>query len=190
MGITDFRIETSWHNWAVVAALMAVLLVCVQVGTVESLASSPPASSAPLPAEDQWALAEQRGEIYADCARCARQLLHGWIDLKRDPETHLYTRDRQWDYHNEAADHYSSLVFIAHYIEPSLLENDGTLHQTLINSIRICATPSGIPASYNFKTKELGQPDANRITEWLRDGLIRISGVLGRTMTGTGKWFG
>lgn len=142
--------------------------------------AGPATQSAPALPADPWAVAEQRAGIYADCGQNAQQLLNGWIELKRDPETHLYSRDRQWDYHNEAADHYSSLVFIAQYVEPALLEGKGTLHQTLANSIRICTTPSGLPGPYDFKTKTLGEPNVNRLTEWLRDGLIRISGALGK----------
>lgn len=56
--------------------------------------------------ESLWEIAQHRSAIYADCARNVRRLLQGWIDLKQDPKTRLFSRAGGWDYHNEAADHY------------------------------------------------------------------------------------
>ncbi len=52
----------------------------------------------------RWGRARARGRIYADCGRNVAKLVRGWIDVKRDPKTHLYSRGKVWDYHNEAAD--------------------------------------------------------------------------------------
>ena len=129
----------------------------------------------PSQASDLWHICQTRGKIYADCGRNVSGLIRGWIQLKRDPKTHLYSRGRTWDYHNEAADHYSSLVLMAYYVAPEHNEPGGTFHQTMVNSRKLCATSSGIPAVYNLKTH---QPDRmasfGELSEWLRDGLIRI----------------
>ena len=130
--------------------------------------------------EERWETARSRGLIYADCGRNVNRLLAGWIDLKRDPQTHLYSRGGVWDYHNEAADHYSSLVLMAFYTKASLIEEGGTLHQTLVNSRRLCDTPSGIPVVYDLRTHARGEPASlAALSEWLRDGLIRIVELLG-----------
>ena len=129
---------------------------------------------------DPWNEARRRGAIHADCARNASRLLQGWIDLKQDPHTHLYSRNRRWDYHNEAADHYSSLVLVAFYVAPALIQPGGDLYLTLANSQKLCATPSGIPTLYDLKARKPGpKASLGHLSEWLRDGLIRIVELLG-----------
>ncbi len=130
--------------------------------------------------EQLWRTAQARGVIYEDCGRNACRLLQGWIDQKRDPATHLYSRGQQWNYHNEAADHYSSLVLMAFYLKPELLQEGGTLQQTLMSCHRLCRTPSGLLANYNLKTKSRERvASLAHLSEWLRDGLLRIVEVLG-----------
>ncbi|MBM3891380.1 MAG: hypothetical protein FJ388_19885, partial [Verrucomicrobia bacterium] len=131
-------------------------------------------------APEVWDIAARRGRVAGDCGRAAHRLLQGWIDLQQDPQTHLFSRGKQWDYHNEAADHYSSLVLIASYVNPALNEKGGALHQTLLNSQQLCATPSGLPVAYDLKNQKPGLPATlTALTEWTRDGLIRIVEVLG-----------
>lgn len=131
-------------------------------------------------AEAAWRLARQRGAIYGDCGRNAARLLQGWLDQKQDPETHLYSRGRTWDYHNEAADHYSSLVLMAFYVRPELAQPGGPLHQTLLSSQKLCATPSGLPTTYDLRSGTRGKTASfGQLSEWLRDGLIRITEVMG-----------
>ena len=138
------------------------------------------AGAAPATQPAAWDAARARGVIWADCARNVERLLQGWIDRKRDPETHLYSRGKTWDYHNEAADHYSSLVLMAFYVKPELLEKGGTLHTTLANSQRLCATPSGIPTTYDLARRAPGKKASfGALAEWLRDGLVRIVEVMG-----------
>lgn len=140
------------------------------------LRAAPPADET----EDTlWRMASQRGDIYADCGQGAMRLLHGWIEDRQDHQTRLYTRGRVWNYQNEAADHYSSLVLIAHHLEPALNEGDGALRATLLNSIRLCATDSGIPSTYDLRTMKPGSVDVGAVCEWLRDGLLRIVELLG-----------
>lgn len=129
--------------------------------------------------EAAWQEAERRGVIYADCGRHARQILHGWIEHKQDPETYLFSRGGRWDYANEAADHYSSLVLMARFVEPELIEPGGKLHRTLVSSIRLCTGPSGLPGPYDLRTGTRGEPNVGAVAEWLRDGLLRITEVLG-----------
>ncbi|HUT33154.1 MAG TPA: hypothetical protein VNE39_06735 [Planctomycetota bacterium] len=127
-----------------------------------------------------WDAAQARGTIHADCGRSARRLLRGWLEQKQDAETHLYSREGTWDYHNEAADHYSSLVLIAFYVEPGLIERGGALHSTLASSQRLCSTPSGIPTTYDLKRRAQGRAASlGELAEWLRDGLVRIVEVVG-----------
>ena len=134
----------------------------------------------PSQASGLWDTCQARGTIYADCGRNVSGLIRGWIELKRDPKTHLYSRGRTWDYHNEAADHYSSLVLMAFYVAPEHNEPGGTFHQTMMNSRKLCATHSGVPTVYSLKTHQPGRMASfGELSEWLRDGLIRIVEVLG-----------
>lgn len=165
--------------------LLVCAIACCQHGTKsvlgqESAEASPEtASSEPASAGHSWEESQVRGKIYSECSRNVRQILHGWIEHKRDPDTHLYSRGGRWDWHNEAADHYSSLVLMAHFVEPQLIQPGGTLHQTLHSAIRLCETPSGIPATYDLVEKKQGPATVGQHSEWLRDGLIRIVEVLG-----------
>lgn len=151
-----------------------VWVVAVTVGIAAANVATEAAPPGPPAPADPWQQATRRGAIFAECARNAGQILHGWIEHKRDPKTHLYSRGRVWNYHNEAADHYSSMVLMAHCVDPALNEKGGTLHQTLTHSIRLCTTESGLPASYNLATSTRGRVHVGALSEWLRDGLIRI----------------
>lgn len=148
-------------------------------GVIAVGASGQTAPTRTAPAADAGAIAERNSRIYRECARGADQILRGWIRLKRDPQTHLYSRDREWNYQNEAADHYSSLVLIAYHLDPRLNEGDGTLRTTLANSINLCTTQSGLPSSYDLKSGTPGKVDIGAICEWLRDGLLRITDLIG-----------
>ncbi len=103
-------------------------------------------------ASEPWNTCRSRGRIYADCGCNVSRLIQGWIELKRDAKTHLYSRGKTWDYHNEAADHYSSLVLMAFYVAPEHNEPGGTFHEAMVSSRKLCATPSGIPTLYHLKT--------------------------------------
>lgn len=152
------------------------VLALVLVATI----SAPLAARGAAVADDPWATARARGAAYADCARNARRLLQGWLDVKRDLKTQLYSWGRAWDYHNEAADHYSSLVLIARCVAPEHIQPGGPLHQTLVSMQRLCSTPSGIPTAYDLRTHKPGKPASlAALSEWLRDGLIRICENLG-----------
>ena len=152
-----------------ILARAALLLLGVHASAQAELQTSP------SPTESQWDTCQTRGKIYTDCGRNVSGLVRGWIELKWDPETHLYSRGRTWDYHNEAADHYSSLVLMAHYVTPEHNEPGGTFHQTMVSSRELCATPNGIPTVYRLKTRERGRMATfGELSEWLRDGLIRI----------------
>ena len=138
------------------------------------------AGAALAASQREWEMARQRGAIYEDCGRSAGRLLQGWLDRKQDPETHLYSRGRAWDYHNEAADHYSSLVLMAFYVRPEFARPGGPLHKTLVRSQKLCATPSGLPATYDLRSRRKGKAASlGQLSEWLRDGLIRITEVMG-----------
>jgi hypothetical protein len=128
----------------------------------------------------QWQLAQQRGIVYEDCGKNAIRVLQGWLDLKEDPQTHLYSKGKAWDYHNEAADHYSSLVLVAQYVKPEWNRPGGPLHRTLGRSIELCKTKMGIPTLYDLQRYEQGaQASLKDLSEWLRDGLVRIVEILG-----------
>jgi len=129
--------------------------------------------------QDAWSRAENNSRIYDECGRGARQILTGWLEIKRDSETHLYSRGGEWNYQNEAADHYSSLVLMAYHLQPELNERNGALHTTLANSIRLCTTDSGLPSTFNLKNKTPGKVDVGAICEWLRDGLLRMVELIG-----------
>ena len=111
----------------------------------------------PARAEDNdatyWDLARVRGKIYQESGIGASRLLKGWYAFQRDPDTGLYSRGRVWNYENEAADHYGSLVPIAYFVDTAALEENGTLLNTLRTARKLCSTPSGIPAPYDLVKK-------------------------------------
>lgn len=127
-----------------------------------------------------WKTAELRGAIYEDCGRNAQRLLRGWLENKQDPQTHLYPKGGMWNYHNEAADHYASLVLIANYVRPELNQPGGALYQTLLSCKELCLTENGLLAEYDLKAMKKG-PTASldRLSEWLRDGFIRLMEAMG-----------
>ena len=161
-------------TWAT-RAMPFVTVLCISTVVNGQSATEPPLTTTP------WEICRTRGEIYAECAQNVRGLVQGWIELKRDPQTQLYSRGKTWDYHNEAADHYSSLVLMAFFVAPEHNQPGGTFHETMVNSRRLCATSNGIPAVYDLKNHRPG-PAARlaHLSEWLRDGLIRITEVTGR----------
>ncbi|MEK7406204.1 MAG: hypothetical protein AAB225_13960 [Acidobacteriota bacterium] len=132
--------------------------------------------------DEVWALARARGKIYAESGQAAYRLLKGWYEFQRDPDTGLYSRGKVWEYANEAADHYRSLVPIAYFVDtPALAPGE-----TLKRSIALCSTASGIPAPYDLKKKAKLDPGPGReaelvfgASEWCKDGLIRIVETMG-----------
>jgi len=127
----------------------------------------------------------ERGKSYAECGLSARRLLQGWIDNNYDPKTELIFRELQgrrllWDYHNVAADYYSSLVHVSNCVAPEYIQPGAKLHETLLRSIELCTLPNGIPGVYYHDTDKLeGEATYLALSEWLRDGLIRITENLG-----------
>ena len=127
----------------------------------------------------------KRGKSYAECGLSARRLLQGWIDNNYDPKTKLIFRKSgnrrlRWDYHDVAADYHSSLVLISHYVAPEYNQPGARLHQTLLSSKNLCTLPNGIPGVYYFDTGKVeGEATYLALSEWLRDGLIRIAENLG-----------
>lgn len=140
-------------------------------------------ASGQLPSDDKenvLNITRQRAAIYEDCGKNASRLLQGWLDLKQDTKTMLFSKGGEWNYHNEAADHYSSLVLVAYYVNPQLIEGNGALHQTLVKSKELCSDQSGIPTLYNLQNMSRGEEaQLGHLAEWLRDGLIRIVEVMG-----------
>ena len=123
----------------------------------------------------------RKGEIYADCAVHARRLLQGWLDHKVCPKTSLVSRCGQWNYYNQAADYYSSLVVVAHYVNPAMNKPGGRLHDTMLSYRNLCLDPNGLPRNYDLKTFT---PDRlatfGELAEFLKDGLIRITEITGK----------
>lgn len=124
--------------------------------------------------------AVERGKVYSDCATNARRLLQGWMDRRQCLETALFSRGGEWDYHNQGADYYSSLVLIAHYVHPLLNEVGGRLHNTMVSYRERCLKPNGIPTRYNLKEFRRTRPATfGELAEFLKDALIRIVEVKG-----------
>ena len=127
----------------------------------------------------------KRGKSYAECGLSARRLLQGWIDNNYDPDTKLIfrkieNRRLRWDYHNVAADYYSSLVHVSNYTAPEYIQPTAKLHETLLSSKKLCTLPNGIPGVYYFDTGKVeNEATYLALSEWLRDGLIRIAENLG-----------
>ncbi|MBN2295289.1 MAG: hypothetical protein JXM70_22855 [Pirellulales bacterium] len=127
----------------------------------------------------------KRGNIYADCASNARKLLQGWLDKNYDSKTKLIYWRRgknrpRWDYHDVAGDCYSSLVLMAYCVAPEYNQPGAKLHDTLVSTRKLCTLPNGLPGLYYFDTRKV-EDEATylAISEWLRDGLIRIAENLG-----------
>ncbi len=163
---------------------MSAGAVCALIGITAGAWAAPQAepseTAGPSRTSTSWDTCEARATTYADCARNVHGLVRGWIERKRDPKTHLYSRGKIWDYHNEAADHYSSLVLMAYYVAPEHNRPGGTFHNTLVNSRRLCATPDNIPTLFDLRTQQPGRKATlAELSEWLRDGLIRIVEVTG-----------
>ena len=149
--------------------------------------------SAPVPARPaektipDSLLAEclRRGKSYAECGLSAQRLLQGWMDKNYDRKTKLIFRKSgnrrvRWDYHDVAADYYSSLVLIANYVAPELIQERAKLYETLLSSKRLCTLPSSLPGVYYFDTGKVeSEATYLALSEWLRDGLIRIAENLG-----------
>ncbi|MFO7900156.1 MAG: hypothetical protein R6V58_13995, partial [Planctomycetota bacterium] len=155
-------------------------IASVALGLLFLMCGGGPLRAQETETEEVWATARQRGVIYEDCAKNADRLLQGWLDREQDPDTHLFSRGGRWDYHNEAADHYSSLVLIARHVRPAVIEEGGALHKTLTRSIELCETESGLPTTYYLRGDRRGRPARpGHLAEWLRDGLVRIAEVLG-----------
>ena len=145
-----------------------------------------PAAEAAEPGPLTWKLARARGRVFEESGRNASRLLKGWYKFKRDPDTSLYSRSGVWDYHNEAADHYGSLVLVAYFVDTPAIAPGGILHETLRRSMELCSTPSGIPAPYDTVKKVKLDPGPGRegelvygAAEWCKDGLNRIVETLG-----------
>lgn len=171
-----------YQLWRNLGAIVGGCLVVPWCEAQRPAHARPDSASAALTGQasaDPWQAAAQQAQLYADCGRHARALLDGWLRLKRDPRTQLYSKGGEWNYANEAADHYASLVLIAHHLDPALNEGDGTLRRTLLNSIRLCETTSGLPCSYDLRTFAPGKVDLGGVCEWLRDGLLRITDLMG-----------
>jgi len=117
---------------------------------------------------------------YEDCGRNAQRLLMGWIENQQDPHTRLFSKGKVWNYHNEAADHYSSMVLIANYVKPELNQPGGSLYRTMISCRELCMMENGLLALYDLKNMTKGKPASlGRLSEWLRDGLVRIAETMG-----------
>ncbi|HPS55881.1 MAG TPA: hypothetical protein PLP05_09795 [Sedimentisphaerales bacterium] len=135
------------------------------------------------PNEEVWAEAKKHAFIYADCAENVSWILNGWVKYKCDSISHLFSEcySTKWNYHNAAADNYSSLVFHAYFIKPEWNKPDGVLYKTLDSSIILCGNEDGkLPYVYDVKTQtRTKRASPEEIAEWLRDGLIRICEIMG-----------
>ncbi|MCK4982173.1 MAG: hypothetical protein KAS17_04565 [Victivallaceae bacterium] len=133
--------------------------------------------------EEVWKEAKKRASIYADCAENVSMILNGWLKYKCDSKSYLFSEcySTKWNYHNAAADNYSSLVFHAYFINPELNKPGGGLYKTLDSSIRLCGNEDGkLPYVYDVKTKnKTKRASTEEIAEWLRDGLIRVCEIMG-----------
>ena len=107
------------------------------------------------------------------------------MDNNYDPKTKLIFRRipgqrMRWDYHNVAADYYSSWVHISNYVAPQLIQPDAKLYETLLSMEKTCLFPNGIPGVYYYDTGKVEEEATYlALSEWLRDGLIRITENVG-----------
>ena len=130
--------------------------------------------------KDVWDAAEQRAVIYEDCGTNAARLLKGWIDKKRDPKPTSIQGGVYGTTTMRLPTTIRRLFSLPSTSTKRQSKKRVTLHQTLLNYQKLCSTPSGIPTLYNLKTGSRGnEARLNHLSEWLRDGLIRIVEVMG-----------
>lgn len=177
-----------WSRGMLPIRVFALWLVAGVATSAAFAADSPAAPVRPAEKIIPAALLDEcleRGRSYAECGLSARRLLEGWIDNNYDAKTKLVFREvpgrrLRWDYQDVAADYYSSLVHVANFVAPELNQPGAKLHETLLASKRLCTLPSGIPGVYYRDTGKVeGEATYLALSEWLRDGLIRIVENLG-----------
>ena len=137
-----------------------------------------------------------RAERFERAVAAADRVMRAWLE-KADPETRLLpdrlfgpgdgrrdgNRTREYTPHNSGADLYPYLILTAHLTEPALL--DGVLLEMLRSDIRhTTSTWAGVPGSFDFETRQTGEPRLFGAGEYAKDGLITVTEYLGQT-----PWF-
>lgn len=89
------------------------------------------------------------------------------------------TNKHRYSPHNSGADHYPHLVITASILDPALY--DGRMKEMLRNEVRFTNVKDGIPGNYDFKTRTLGKLSLFGGAEYMKDGVIPITEMLGRT---------
>lgn len=81
--------------------------------------------------------------------------------------------------HNSGADLYPHLVITSAIIDPAIYH--GRMFEMLRNEVRYTNVKDGVPGTFNFDTRQLGKISLFGGGEYMKDGLIPITEILGRT---------
>ncbi|MBN2217332.1 MAG: hypothetical protein JW719_08140 [Pirellulales bacterium] len=133
-----------------------------------------------------WRQAETRAILHRDALRRVDRVLSAWLK-KINPETGLvpqrYDGKPFWTVANSAADIYSSLVLDAAFVNRDAM--NGVLKQALTTERKHAERIGRLPDNLDIETLTFLQeePSLERssfgASEWCRDGLLRISEILG-----------
>ncbi len=143
-----------------------------------AVANEPPAAV--------WEKAETRGKLYQEAMQRADRMLQSQLRII-NPETGLvpqsYVSNSRWTVANSAADLYSSLVMVASFSNRQAM--NGTLRRALATERKHAERIGHLPDDLDLKTLKFvhAKPSLGRsmygASEWCRDGLLRITEILG-----------
>jgi hypothetical protein len=157
--------------------MLPTLLATLAVAT--SLCLAAPESG---PWQEAQANAVQANDAFARC----HKFVEGWLQ-HRDPKSGLFPQNLKsplWTAHNSAADLWSFMVLTAYYTDPGWF--DGLMRDVLHAEIRLTTRVRRLPDTFAFATQDFESPevDVRRVifgaAEYVKDGLLPISEVLGR----------
>jgi len=133
-----------------------------------------------------WEQAETRGRLNREALQRVDRVLQAWLK-KIDPQTGLapqrYDRNAVWTVANAAADLYSSLVMDAAFVDRQAMET--TLIRALETERKHAERIGHLPDDLDVHTLQFVHPQPSLArsqygaSEWCRDGLLRITEILG-----------
>ena len=165
-------------GWTILGCFCMAGLAVEFVTSNVAAADKPPAAV--------WKKAETRGELYQEAMRRADRMLQSQLRII-NPETGLvpqsYVSNSKWTVANSAADLYSSLVMVASFSDREAM--NGTLRRAIVTERKHAQRIGHLPDDLDLKTLKFvhAKPSLGRSTygasEWCRDGLLRITEILG-----------
>lgn len=175
--------DSDWGRPAVLAGA-AVSLLLGAGGILGRLSLA--AGEERQPAADAWQQAAVRAKWNQEALQRVDRVLRAWLK-KIDPQLGLvpqeYQGPQRWTVANAAADLYSSLVMCAAFVDRSAL--DGVLRQAIATERRYAQRIGCLPDDLDLRSLKFLHPEPSAArsifgaSEWCRDGLLRITEILG-----------